>query len=204
MRPDALIFDLDGTLWDTSATCAAAWNRVVLELGVSAREVTADDMRSVAGLPHLDAVRRVFSELPESEVARISERSMLEDNRALARSGGILYPGVSDGIRRLGARLPLFIVSNCQAGYIEIFLETSGLSSSFLDFECWGNTGQDKSQNLRAVVERNRLRVPWFIGDTEGAAGRSGRHACVAGGSRRSRRAAALDSGVSAVRAVPA
>ena len=168
MRPDALIFDLDGTLWDTSDTCAAAWNRVVVELGIDGHRVTADDMRAVAGLPHLDAVRRVFSELAESEIARISERSMLEDNRALAQSGGILYPGVSDGIRRLGGALPLMIVSNCQAGYIEIFLETSGLGSCFVDFECWGNTGSSKTENLRTVVARNRLRSPWFVGDTEG------------------------------------
>ena len=168
MGPDALIFDLDGTLWDTSAICATAWNRVVSELGVMGREVTADDMRAVAGLPHTDAVRRIFSELSEPDVVRISELSMLEDNRALAEAGGILYPGVRAGIPSLSSALPLMIVSNCQAGYIEIFLETSGLASSFGDFECWGNTGSGKSENLRAVVARNRLRSPWFIGDTEG------------------------------------
>jgi phosphoglycolate phosphatase len=168
MRPDALIFDLDGTLWDTSETCAAAWNRVVSELGISAPEVTADAMRAVAGLSHLDAVRRVFPDHSEADVARISERSMVEDNRALARSGGILYPGVGDGIRRFQSALPLMIVSNCQAGYIEIFLETSGLGSCFRDFECWGNTLLGKPENLRSVVVRNGLRSPWFIGDTEG------------------------------------
>jgi phosphoglycolate phosphatase len=166
--PDGLIFDLDGTLWDTNATCAAAWNRVVGELGIRGRVVTEDDMRAVVGLPHLDAVRRVFTELSESEVTEISKRSMLEDNRALAEVGGILYPGVSDGIPSLSSALPLMIVSNCQAGYIEVFLETSGLASSFVDFECWGNTGLGKSENLRSVVARNRLRSPWFIGDTEG------------------------------------
>jgi phosphoglycolate phosphatase len=168
MRPDALIFDLDGTLWDTSETCAAAWNRVTSELGLASREVTADDMRRVAGLSHVDAVRRVFPEHSEADVARISERSMAEDNRALARSGGILYPGVSDGILRFQSALPLMIVSNCQAGYIEIFLETSGLLPCFRDHECWGNTGLGKAENLRSVVERNGLRSPWFVGDTEG------------------------------------
>jgi len=168
MDPDALIFDLDGTLWDTSEICAAAWNRVVRGLGIDGREVKADDMRKVAGSSHIEAVRRVFSDLPEDVIARISELSAIEDNRALAESGGILYPGVSENVPRLRAALPLMIVSNCQAGYIEIFLETSGLSSHFVDRECWGNTGQGKAENLRRVIRRNGLRAPWFIGDTEG------------------------------------
>ncbi len=168
MRPDALIFDLDGTLWDTNATCAAAWNEVTRELGIGAREVTAGDIRAVAGLPHTDAVRKVFPEFSEADVVCVSERSMVEDNRALARSGGMLYPGVRERVPELCSALPLMIVSNCQAGYIEIFLETSGLAACFRDFECWGNTGLDKAENLRAIVARNRLRAPWFVGDTEG------------------------------------
>jgi phosphoglycolate phosphatase len=168
MRPDSLIFDLDGTLWDTSDVCAAAWNRVTHELGIEARSVTANDMRTVAGLPLTDAVRRVFSELSEDEVLRISERSQIEENRALAQSGGVLYPGVSEEVPRLSRERPLMIVSNCQAGYIEVFLRTSGLGRHFEDFECWGNTGKAKGENLASVIARNRLRAPWFVGDTEG------------------------------------
>jgi phosphoglycolate phosphatase len=168
MRPDALIFDLDGTLWDTSETCAAAWNRVTRELGIASRNVTADDMRSVAGLAHVDAVRRIFADLSEAGVALVSERSALEDNRALAEAGGILYAGVTDDVPRLREAMPLLIVSNCQAGYIEIFLETSGLAGHFVDFECWGNTQQSKGENVAAVIRRNELCAPWFIGDTEG------------------------------------
>lgn len=168
MRPDALIFDLDGTLWDTSETCAAGWNRVTRELGVDAHTVTADAMRNVVGLPHTDAVRRMFPELSEALVELISEKSQVEDNRLLAVSGGHLYAGVAELVPRLGAQVPLVIVSNCQSGYIEIFLETSGLGSHFADFECWGNTGKTKEKNLASVIARNGLRAPWFIGDTEG------------------------------------
>jgi phosphoglycolate phosphatase len=168
VHPDALIFDLDGTLWDTCLTCADVWNRVLARLGIPYRPITASDVRSVAGQPHPEGVRRVFTGLSEEQIQCISEQTQIEDNLAIARRGGELYPGVREHTPRLRALVPLMIVSNCQRGYIEIFLSTSGLGEHFVDFECWGNTGETKSANLRALIERNRLRCPWFIGDTEG------------------------------------
>jgi len=166
--PDALIFDLDGTLWDTNATCANAWNRVLARLGIAYRPITAADVRSVAGRAHVDAVRAVFSGLAEDDVQRISLLTQTEDNLAISRYGADIYPGVRELIPRLGTLLPLMIVSNCQRGYIELFLSTSGLGEHFVDFECWGNTGSHKAANLRALIARNDLRSPWLVGDTEG------------------------------------
>jgi phosphoglycolate phosphatase len=68
----------------------------------------------------------------------------------------------------LAARYPLFIVSNCQAGYIEIFMASTGFAPLFRDHECWGNTGRPKADNLRALIARNGLRAPLFVGDTSG------------------------------------
>ncbi len=168
MRPDALVFDLDGTLWDTCGTCAVAWNRVLADLGVAHRAITADDVRAVAGRPHLDGIRRTFGGLDEALVVAIAEATAREDNAAVARDGGVLYPGVSEHVPRLRRRVPLFIVSNCQQGYVETFLAWSGLAASFVDFECWGNTGGTKAENLAAVIGRNGLVAPLFVGDTDG------------------------------------
>ena len=71
-------------------------------------------------------------------------------------------------IPRLAQRLPLFIVSNCQSGYIEVFLDQNAWRGLFRDFECWGNTGRSKPDNLRALIERNTLRRPVLIGDGAG------------------------------------
>jgi phosphoglycolate phosphatase len=166
--PDALIFDLDGTLWDTNAACAQAWNDVLARLRIVYRPITAADVRAVAGRAHGDAVREVFADLSEDEVQRISEQTQIEDNLAIARLGADIYPGVHELVPHLRALFPLMIVSNCQRGYVELFFSTSGLGEHFVDFECWGNTGKTKSANLRALIERNRLRCPWFVGDTAG------------------------------------
>jgi phosphoglycolate phosphatase len=179
VRPDAIVFDLDGTLWDTCETCAVAWNEVLARLGIAYRTIVAADIRAVAGQPHLDGVRRAFPDLAEPDVVHIAEATAVADNEAIAQHGGHVYPGVRELVPSLARRVPLMIVSNCQQGYVETFLGWTGLGSHFADFECWGNTGRTKAENLGAVIARNELRAPLFVGDTEGD-----RSAAVANGVR--------------------
>jgi phosphoglycolate phosphatase len=130
--------------------------------------MTAADVRAVSGQPHLQGIRAAFPGLAEADVVRLAEATAIADNEAIARDGGVLYPGVREHVPELARRLPLMIVSNCQRGYIETFLAWSGLAACFGDVECWGNTGATKAENLGAVIARNRLRAPLFVGDTEG------------------------------------
>lgn len=166
--PDALIFDLDGTLWDTTPACALAWNTVLARHQIAFRTITANDVRAVTGRPHDACIRDTFVGLPEAQLELLSRETAIEDNLAIEQHGGEPYPGVAEGLRALGRRYPLLIVSNCQAGYIELFLRRSGLGDVFRDFECWGNTGQPKPENLRRLIARNALTRPWLIGDASG------------------------------------
>lgn len=165
---DAVVFDLDGTLWDTCATCALGWNNVLRRHGIAFREITEADIRTVAGRPHDECIRAVFVGLPEPQLALLTAETATEDVRLIAEVGGVLYPGVEDGVARLSIRLPLFIVSNCQAGYIETFLGRNGLGKHFRDVECWGNTGLSKAGNLARIIERNGLGAPVMVGDAPG------------------------------------
>jgi phosphoglycolate phosphatase len=168
MKFDSLIFDLDGTLWDTCHACAIAWNNVLKTEGINYRTISSEDVRTVTGRPHEECIRLTFKDLSESQILRISESTAAEDNRVIDEVGGVLYEGVIDGLERLKGNYSLFIVSNCQSGYIETFLHKSQLTNMFEDFECWGNTGMPKGKNLQSVIVRNGLKSPLMIGDADG------------------------------------
>ena len=168
MTFDSIVFDLDGTLWDTTPACTMAWNRCVDALGISYRQIVDDDVRRVTGKAHDDCIRMTFEGLPEDQIQTLISMSEIEDARVIEEVGGVLYPGVREMLPRLAEKYPLFIVSNCQSGYIETFLKLSGLHPHFQDFECYGNTRQSKGHNLRQIIERNNLRRPVIIGDASG------------------------------------
>jgi phosphoglycolate phosphatase len=165
---DSLIFDLDGTLWDTCIPVALAWNQVLSRNGINFREITPEDVRKVTGLSHEMCIRKVFEGLSEEMILKLIQGTEEEDKKVISDVGGTLYPDVKSGLARLSESYPLFIVSNCQSGYIETFLLRMGCRSYFKDFECWGNTKKSKSENLRDLIHRQGLKNPVFIGDTEG------------------------------------
>lgn len=89
--------------------------------------------------------------------------------RACARDPcHIFYPGVKETLTELHKTHRLFIVSNCQQGYIELLMEKGGLGGLISDFDCFGNTGLPKGQTLRLLCERCNVRDAVYVGDTQG------------------------------------
>jgi phosphoglycolate phosphatase len=169
MAPDALIFDLDGTLWDAAAASTQGWNRALAEMGVSSR-VTVDGIRSVSGQPFERCVEILLPELsPVSEATlRILDAYERAEIEAL---GGVLYEGVADGLRELAAAKRLFLVSNCPAWYIDAFFRATGLRDCFTDWDCYGSSGVDKSKMLLGMRAAYGLAAAVYVGDTQGDAG---------------------------------
>lgn len=165
-RFDCFIFDLDGTLWDTTEACAVGWNAALDELRLAHRPVTPADIASIMGLPHDEIFARVFPTLNEEQHRELAPVCFRQEEAAIRRLGGRLYPGVAESL--LDLKQPLAIVSNCQPGYIELFLDLQGWRHLFADFECHGNTRLTKGGNLRLVIERQGWKKPLYVGDTLG------------------------------------
>ena len=64
----------------------------------------------------------------------------------------------------------LYIVSNCQCGYIEVMLKTTGLGKYVTDTLCFGQTQTSKGRTIRTLMEKNGLKDVFYVGDTQGDA----------------------------------
>ncbi|MFC7364067.1 MULTISPECIES: HAD family hydrolase [Bhargavaea] len=168
MAVDGIIFDLDGTLWDSRKEVAESWTKVVQDRHDAAREVTADDLTGLMGLQLPEIGDRLFPELDADERKELMDECCVYENDYVAEKGGTLYPGLEEVLEQLTQTYPLYIVSNCQDGYIEAFFEAHGLGKYFKDYENPGRTGLPKSGNIKLVIERNNLKNAIYVGDTKG------------------------------------
>lgn len=166
---DSFILDVDGTLWDSTGIVAGAWRRAIRECGYMDVIVTADKLKGLFGLTMDRIAARLIPQASREDQGRIMELCCGYEHEALeADECRICYPGVAETIRKLSESVRMFIVSNCQSGYIELFLDKTGLGPYITDIECYGNTGNGKADNIRLVVERNGLKAPVYVGDTQG------------------------------------
>lgn len=170
MKTDGIILDIDGTLWNSTDIVAGAWNEAFRSHGVTDTSVTGADLRGLFGKT-MDAIAAaIFPDMAEEKRLSIMDTCTEMEEAALAKdSCHIFYPGVVESIRKLAdSGKKLFIVSNCQKGYIELVMEKGGFSACITDHLCFGDTGQGKAANMRTVVLRNHLESPVYVGDTEG------------------------------------
>lgn len=162
-----LIFDMDGTLWDSSENVAASWNEKLLELGYDRPPITKQDIMNVMGLTMDKIADIIFADLPKDERMKLLDRCCKYENKYLSRHGGVLYPDLAKTLDILKKDYSLYIVSNCQKGYIEAFLDHYHFLS-FDDKECYGNNLKDKGENIALIIERNGLDKAYYVGDIQG------------------------------------
>ncbi|MGG7163216.1 HAD family hydrolase [Clostridium ihumii] len=166
MNIDSLIFDLDGTLWDAIDTLVLSCNDVLKNHPDIKKNFSRKDFESVMGMQLDDISKKFFNNLNETDRNSIMKEFCIVEQNYLAKNGGKLYPNLEETLLKLSRKFKLFIVSNCQVGYIETFLKYHKLEKYFIDFENPGRTNLSKGENINLIIKRNNLKNPVYVGDT--------------------------------------
>lgn len=167
MTADGIIFDVDGTLWDATEVIAGRWNQLFAgEPDIRGLHVTGDDLKKLFGkmLKEIGAI--LFHNCSPARQAELLEKCYAAEEEVLRLCPPAPYEGIEETVKTLSGKFPLFIVSNCQAGYIELFLESTKLQPFFSGHLCPGDTGLPKADNIRILSERFGLKHGIYVGDT--------------------------------------
>lgn len=168
MSKKGIIFDMDGTLWDSAEGVAKSWTRIVNREYDENRVITVEDIHGVMGKTMDKIAEELFPELSEEPRLELLKKCCDDENAYLREHGGVLYPELEATLTELKKSYHLYIVSNCQSGYIEAFLDHYGFGHYFEDIECFGNNGLQKGENIRRLAERNGLTEAVYVGDIQG------------------------------------
>ena len=163
-----IIFDLDGTLWNTTETIVPVWNEVLRLHSETDKQISVEEMNGYMGKT-LEQIAQLMLPKLENDVAMsILKECCSVEQKQLRKFGGKLYSKLSETLNELNKEYQLFIVSNCQDGYVQSFLDYHKLNDMFNDFEMSGRTGKSKGENIKMIIERNSLDFALYVGDTEG------------------------------------
>ena len=171
MKFDGIILDVDGTIWNTTSVVAQAWNSAIEENFPQVKRVTAKILQGQFGKTMKVIADNLFTNLNSEQKNLLMKKCCQKEQIYLKNNKeNITYANVVETIEELSKKIPVFIVSNCQAGYIEVVMEKNNITNFITDFECYGNNKKNKAENIQLLMSRNNLKNAVYVGDTQGDA----------------------------------
>ena len=175
---ESLIFDIDGTLWDSRQLVAEGYNIQLEREGLQHLFVNADILKPLFGKTMTEIADVLLASIDISERYDLMERCMATENEYLFQNPcQIGYPKVKETLEQLKKKYRLFIVSNSQCGYPELCIEKLGLTELIEGHMCFGDTGTSKGQTILTLMKKHNIQSAIYIGDTQGD-----REACLEAG----------------------
>jgi phosphoglycolate phosphatase len=169
--PEAMIFDLDGTLFQTETLLIPAYYRLFDQLrseGLYEGETPEISLiLGSLGMLLSDIWLRVMPGASTAAQERANVLLLQYQLEGLDDKAGELYPGVLDTLAKLHRRgIRLFVASNGLEDYVKGVVGAKGLDYLFESLYSAGEyQTQSKIDLVRMLLDEYELETAWMVGD---------------------------------------
>ena len=162
---NAVIFDLDGTLWETIDSTLESINTVARKYNQN--EVTKELICDNYGNNKVESAKLFFPNLSQEEAFKILDEADELNIKNLTSNGGYIYPGLEEALFSLNQEYDLFIISNTATKkYIESFLISSKLFKYFKDYVAASEIILSKGNAIIKLMDDYYIEKAIYVGDT--------------------------------------
>lgn len=170
MSCKGILFDLDGTLWDSAPVVTDSWMDYIQKNTDLPHRCTVSDMRGYMGKTFEQIAAEFLPDLPKAERDGLLKTLFAYEREYMPPREIPLFPDEESVIRQLAKEYKLAIVSNCDYGYIDVYLDKCGFPELFADYQYFDGLTRSKGENIIRVMKRNDIDSCIYIGDTQGDA----------------------------------
>lgn len=170
-KPEAVIFDMDGTLFETDTLLIPVHNRVFETLraeGLYMHETPpVDRLLSCLGMLLEDIWRQVMPDSTEAARQRADVLLLQYELEGLAAGEGKLYPYVEQTLRELKEQgIKLFVASNGLEDYVKGVAQQRGIAELFDGLYSAGEYATASKVDLVArLLQDHGVQNAWMVGD---------------------------------------
>ena len=162
----AIIFDLDGTLWDTTDQTYLSYNHVLKKHGFE--EVSKQKVCDNFGNNREDSIKHFFPDLDVDVAGKLLDEVSTDiiDNLNDCNKN-FIYEGVEFELNKLSQKYNLYIVSNTgHDSYIESFLKMGNFNKYFKDYIAASKLSLSKGEAIIKIIKDNHIDNAIYVGDT--------------------------------------
>lgn len=157
---EKLIFDLDGTLWDTKDSYLYAYDKLVKEFNISPR-LPDEKILEYMGIRLDLLLDGLFKGLDNLE--EIGKRAVYYSIEYVINHPKLFSKDMKSLFNKLSQNYELYIISNCPEAYLDTFINISGVRKYLKNYFTLDDGEKDKHLEL---ITNNYTDKALFIGDS--------------------------------------
>ena len=162
----AVIFDLDGTLWETLDCNYECMNEIAKKYNLN--PIDKETICKNFGNSKAQSAKLFFPNLSQEEAFKILDESDALNIKKLTESGAYIYPGLEEALFNLKQKYDLYIVSNTATKkYIEAFLISTKLFKYFNDYYAASEILLPKGNTIIKLMDDYYIDEAIYVGDTK-------------------------------------